>query len=127
VIIFHALTRENVMQIVDLQMREIEERVKEQNLHIELTEAAKGWLADKGYDPQFGARPLRRTIQRFVESPLSQQLLQGGWVAGDTLVADLDSAQDKLVFRKKEAGALPDEPDQSAEPAALLAEEPVSP
>ena len=122
VVIFHTLTRENMMQIVDLQMREIEERVQEQNLHLTLTPVAKAWLAEKGYDPQFGARPLRRTIQRFVESPLSQRLLQGGLAAGDTLTIDLDSAEDKLIFSVEKAET--EEPEQPAEDATILAEEP---
>ncbi len=122
VVIFHALTRENMLQIVDLQMREIEQRVKEQNLHIVLTDAAKGWLAEKGYDQQFGARPLRRTIQRFVESPLSQRLLQGDLAAGDTLRVDLDSAGDVLTFEKQAAGT----PNENEAPAAEQALEPAA-
>jgi len=102
IVVFHTLTRANVMQIVDLQMREIEERLGEQQIHIETTEAAKGWLADKGYDPVFGARPLRRTLQRYVESPLSKQLLDRLFVGGDTVLVDLDPEADALVFEKKE-------------------------
>jgi len=105
IVVFHTLTRANVMRIVDLQMREIEERLGEQQIHIETTEAAKGWLADKGYDPVFGARPLRRTLQRYVESPLSKQLLDGLFVGGDTVMVDLDQEADALVFKKKEPQA----------------------
>lgn len=101
VVIFHTLTRANVMQIVDLQMHEIEGRLGEQGIHLHLADAAKGWLADKGYDPAFGARPLRRTLQRYVESPLSQQLLNGAFTAGDTIDIDLDLATDKLTFAKE--------------------------
>jgi ATP-dependent Clp protease ATP-binding subunit ClpC len=102
IVVFHTLTRANMMQIVDLQMREIEERLGEQQIHIETTEAAKGWLADKGYDPAFGARPLRRTLQRYVESPLSKQLLDGAFAAGNTVLVDLDKEADSLVFAKKQ-------------------------
>ncbi|NLG29459.1 MAG: AAA domain-containing protein, partial [Chloroflexi bacterium] len=102
VIIFRTLTRENMMQIVDLQMLEIEERVKEHGLRVELSDAARGWLADRGYDPQYGARPLRRTIQRYVENPLSQRLLQEGFAQGDTLRIDLDAEQDALTFARAE-------------------------
>jgi len=70
IIIFHKLTRENMVQIVDLQMQDLAERLGERGIHIALSQAAKGWLADEGYDPAFGARPLRRALQRYVESPL---------------------------------------------------------
>ena len=101
VIIFHRLTKEQVKQIVDLQMKEISQRLKEQGITIELTEAAREWLAEKGYDPNFGARPLRRTLQRQVESPLSKRLLRGEFAEGDTVVVDV--GEDGLSFRKKSA------------------------
>ncbi len=100
VIIFHTLTREHVLQIVDLQMKEIEERLAEQGLSIELTDAAREWLANEGYDPQFGARPLRRTLQRRVENPLALRLLQGEFSAGDVVV--VDAGDEGLIFTKKE-------------------------
>ena len=100
VIIFHALTKEHVKKIVDLQMKEISARLAEQGITIELTEAAREWLAEQGYDPQFGARPLRRTLQRCVESPLSVQLLRGQFQAGDTVVIDV--GEEGLTFTKKE-------------------------
>jgi len=102
IIIFHTLTRENVMSIVDLQMEEIRGRLGERGLDIELSEAAKEWLADEGYDPAFGARPLRRSLQRYVESPLAQKLLEGTFSAGDTIIGDLDSDEKGLVFARKE-------------------------
>jgi ATP-dependent Clp protease ATP-binding subunit ClpC len=108
IITFHTLTRENVKQIVGLQMHEIEERLKEQSIHIEISDTAKGWLADRGYDAAFGARPLRRTLQRYVESPLSQQLLEGKFAAGDTVCVDLDEETDALVFSKPEQSISPE-------------------
>ncbi|HIP96100.1 MAG TPA: AAA family ATPase, partial [Anaerolineae bacterium] len=104
VIIFHTLTREHVLQIVDLQMKEIEGRLAEQGLSIELTDAAREWLADEGYDPQFGARPLRRTLQRRVENPLALRLLKGEFSPGDVVV--IDASEEGLVFTKKESVAL---------------------
>ncbi|NIP14076.1 MAG: AAA domain-containing protein, partial [Pseudomonadales bacterium] len=68
IIIFHTLTTEHMEQIVDLQMKEIRERLEERGIAVELTEAARQWLAAEGYDSAFGARPLRRTLQRYVES-----------------------------------------------------------
>ena len=77
IIIFAPLTLDEVEQIVDLQMRDIAERLGERGIAVHLTEPARRWLAEKGYDPQFGARPLRRALQRYVENPLSVQLLRG--------------------------------------------------
>jgi ATP-dependent Clp protease ATP-binding subunit ClpC len=96
VIIFHNLTPEHMLDIVDLQMKEITARLKEQKVDITLTEAAREWLANKGYDPDFGARPLRRTLQRYIENPLSLQLLSGQ-VEHGALVADIE--EDTIVFR----------------------------
>jgi ATP-dependent Clp protease ATP-binding subunit ClpC len=90
VILFHALTREQIEAIVDLLLTEIADRLKEQQIKIELTSAAREYLASVGFDPQFGARPLRRTLQRRVESPLSRKLLEGEFKAGDVVVVDLE-------------------------------------
>jgi ATP-dependent Clp protease ATP-binding subunit ClpC len=94
VIIFHGLTQEHVMQIVDLQMREVAERLAEHGLKIELTDAARRWLAKEGYDPQFGARPVRRTLERYVENPLAKRLLAGEFQEGDTVVVDVAEGAD---------------------------------
>ena len=96
------LRREHIIQIVDLQMREIEERLHEQGMRILITPAAKGWLADKGYDESFGARPLRRALQRYVESPLSQRLLAGEFAPGDVVHIDLNEGGDGLTFTRAE-------------------------
>jgi len=94
IIIFHGLTQEHVMQIVDLQMREVAERLAEHGVKIELTDAARGWLAKEGYDPQFGARPVRRTLERHVENPLAKRLLAGEFQEGDTIVVDVRENED---------------------------------
>ena len=83
IIIFEPLTIEHVTQIVDLQMKEIANRLAEQELYVSLTDDARHKLAELGYDPEFGARPLRRVLQRYVESPLSVQLLKGEYKRGD--------------------------------------------
>jgi ATP-dependent Clp protease ATP-binding subunit ClpC len=105
IIIFSRLTLEQVEQIVDLQMQEIRERLQEHNLEIELTAAARKWLSNEGFDPEFGARPLRRALQRHVESPLSVQLLRGEFESGECVVVDADE-KEGIVFQRKGAEAL---------------------
>ncbi len=106
VIIFHVLNQEQIMLIVDLQMKEIAARLKEQGIEIELTQAAREWLATEGYDPQFGARPLRRTLQRKVESPLSRKLLAGEYKSGDFVIVD-HHEKEGLTFLKKQVSEPP--------------------
>lgn len=112
IIVFESLTTEHMLQIVDLQMKEIQERMADQDLTIDLTPAARTWLANEGYEEQFGARPLRRTLQRHVESPLSVQLLKGDFAAGDHVL--IDEKEGELVFRTREP-----EPTESLQEAAL--------
>jgi ATP-dependent Clp protease ATP-binding subunit ClpC len=88
VIVFHSLSREDVKAIVDLMIRRVEEQLKSKDVDIELTDAAKELLAEKGYDPALGARPLRRTIQRMVEDQLSEKLLYKEFQAGQTIIVD---------------------------------------
>ena len=100
IIVFHDLTPEHIRQIVDIQVKEIQGRLSEHGIDIELTAAARDWLAEQGYDRQFGARPLRRTLQREVETPLSRKLLQGELEAGKTVVVDAKDEQG-IVFTSK--------------------------
>ncbi len=102
IITFSPLTVEQVESIVDLQLKEIRERLGEHGLKLELTETARKWLAKQGYDKAFGARPLRRALQKFVESPLSVQMLRGDFVGGDTVIVDVK--EDQIEFRKGGAG-----------------------
>jgi ATP-dependent Clp protease ATP-binding subunit ClpC len=97
IIIFAPLSLSEVEQIVDLQMRAILERMAASGLQVHLTEPARRWLAEKGYDQQFGARPLRRALQRFVENPLSIQLLKGSFQPGDLIVIDEVNGQLEFV------------------------------
>ena len=102
IIMFSPLNKEQMMQIVDLQMKEVQARLLEHGLNVELTNSAREWLANEGYDPSFGARPLKRALQKYVESPLSISLLSGEYVSGDTVVVDLDAEKHEIYFRKKE-------------------------
>jgi ATP-dependent Clp protease ATP-binding subunit ClpC len=99
IIIFNDLTVEDVERIVDLQMGEIADRLTEQGLAVELTDAARAWLARAGFDPQFGARPLRRALQRYVESPLSVRLLRGDFERGD--LVSVDAGEEGLIFERR--------------------------
>jgi ATP-dependent Clp protease ATP-binding subunit ClpC len=92
IIVFEPLTEANVLQIVDLLVAEIAGRLAEQHISIELTDAAKAWLAREGYDPAYGARPLRRTVQRHVENPLSKKLLRGQMKEGQRVRVDAGEA-----------------------------------
>ncbi len=98
IITFSSLSKEQMQQIVDLQMEEIQERLDEHDFSVELTPAAREWLANEGYDPAFGARPLRRALQKHIESPLSVSLLSGEFKSGDTVIVDVDEETEKLVF-----------------------------
>jgi ATP-dependent Clp protease ATP-binding subunit ClpC len=99
IIIFSPLTVEQVEQIVDLQLKEVRERLAEHDLQVELTDAARKWLAKEGYDPAFGARPLRRAIQKYVESPLSVKILEGEYKAGEKVLVDVNP-EGGLTFRR---------------------------
>ncbi|MFC3572199.1 ATP-dependent Clp protease ATP-binding subunit [Streptomyces yaanensis] len=100
VIVFHALGREDLVRIVDLLLEHSRRRLHAQQIGLEVTEAAKKWLAERGYQPEFGARPLRRTIQSELDNRLSNMLLDGTLNPGDTVVADV--VDDELVLRLKE-------------------------
>ena len=103
IIIFDYLTAGQIKQVVDLMVREVEARLEEHQVSISLTDAAKDWLAREGYDSEYGARPLRRAVQRFVENPLSTRILAGDFARGDHVV--IDSGEDGLTFTEAEAGA----------------------
>lgn len=96
-VVFHALTREHIRQIVDLMLNQVASSLKEKDIALEVTDAARDFLGDKGYDPVFGARPLRRTIQNLVEDQLSEALLRSEFRAGDTVEIDCDG--EKIVMR----------------------------
>jgi ATP-dependent Clp protease ATP-binding subunit ClpC len=100
-IVFHSLERENLREIVTLMSKQLTERLKEQNIDLELTDAALEKVAKEGYDPEYGARPLRRALQKHVEDRLSEELLKGTAIAGQHIVFDVED--DEFVVRTKEA------------------------
>jgi ATP-dependent Clp protease ATP-binding subunit ClpC len=96
-VVFHALNKEHIRQIVDLMLNQVTTSVKEKSVSLEVTDEAKDFIGEKGYDPVFGARPLRRTIQNLVEDQLSEALLRGEFLPGDTVV--VDCVEGKIVMR----------------------------
>jgi ATP-dependent Clp protease ATP-binding subunit ClpB len=103
IVVFQPLTREQLAEIVELQLRRLEQRLAERGIRIELTDAAKEHLADAGWDPTYGARPLKRALQRLVENPLAMRLLDGEFGDGDAIRVDVQDGE--LAFRKAEAVA----------------------
>ena len=101
IIVFDALSKDQIHEIVDLMIVEVGERLEEHGVTIELTGAAKDWLADEGYDSQYGARPLRRAIQRHIENPLSKLILAQEFSEGSHIIAD--AGDDGLMFNKTES------------------------
>jgi len=102
IIMFSPLSEEDVIHIVDLQMAEIRQRLSEHGLTVELTPAARTWLAKVGFDQNFGARPLRRALQKYVESPLSISLLSGEFHRDDRVLVDYDESQNRITFHRAE-------------------------
>jgi ATP-dependent Clp protease ATP-binding subunit ClpC len=98
VIIFNSLSKENIFQIIDILMKGVMKRLTNLGFSLELSEEAKDFIAEKGYDQQFGARPLHRAIQKYLEDPLAEEILNMNVKAGDVLKADLDKENGKLVF-----------------------------
>ncbi|HEX7903950.1 MAG TPA: ATP-dependent Clp protease ATP-binding subunit [Chitinophagaceae bacterium] len=101
VVIFNSLTKENIFSIIDILMKGVMKRLVALGFTLELTEGAKAFLADKGYDVQFGARPLHRAIQKYLEDPLAEEILNMHVKAGDILEADVDKENTKLTFTFK--------------------------
>jgi ATP-dependent Clp protease ATP-binding subunit ClpB len=100
IVVFEPLTREQLGEIVELQLARLRERLGERGIAIELTPAAKEFLAEAGWDPAYGARPLKRAIQRHIENALARRLLEGDFAAGDTIL--VDERDGELVFEKAE-------------------------
>lgn len=100
VIVFHSLEQEHIEQIVSLMTEDLRKRLREQEIDFQLTDAAKKVLAKEGFDPAYGARPLRRAIQRNIEDRLSEELLKGSISKGDTV--SIDAEDEKLVVKRLE-------------------------
>ena len=114
-IVFHQLARDEILSIVDLMMAMVRKELEEKEIGLEMTDAARGYLGEKGFDPVLGARPLRRLIQNEVEDILSDELLGGKIKAGGIALIDLDDG--KIIVRSKEKELEPEEPEPAASPA----------
>ena len=112
VIVFHALTDADLVAIVDLLLADLARRLAAQDLALELTPAARALIAREGHDPAFGARPLKRTIQRLVENPFARALIEGRFKPGDRVVADADPVGSTIVFSSEDAVVVADAADR---------------
>ncbi|MFO0965281.1 MAG: ATP-dependent chaperone ClpB [Gemmataceae bacterium] len=101
IIVFHALSEDHLKQIVDIQLGRLRQRLAERKIHLELTDAAKVHLVRTGYDPAYGARPLKRAIQKEIENPLARQLLEGKIADGQTVTAEYDVKKGQMAFRRE--------------------------
>lgn len=102
VVIFNSLTKENIFEIIDILMKGVYARLNTLGYSLEITPEAKDFIAEKGYDSQFGARPLHRSIQKYLEDPLAEEILNGTIKAGQVMVADLDKEKQTIIFKAKE-------------------------
>ena len=98
-IIFHSLSREHLLNILQLQLNDINDELQESKLKLEVTDEAKDWLLKKGYKPAYGARPLRRTLQRYIEDYLAEEVIKGIFKEGS--IIQISVADDKLVFKDR--------------------------
>jgi len=102
IIVFHALTRDQMRHIIDIQLRGLLKRLEDRKIRIEITDKAKDFIIEEGYDPTYGARPLKRTIQRRILDPLAIKVLEGEFREGDTVSIDVKAGD--LTFSKVETG-----------------------
>ncbi|MDO8567264.1 MAG: AAA family ATPase, partial [Dehalococcoidales bacterium] len=102
-VVFHSLTKEQIRKIVDLMLDTVGQQLKEKEIKMEVTDAAKDFLGEKGYDEVFGARPLRRVIQNMIEDKLSEDLLRGKFKPGDTVLVSVENGEIVVAPRKVEA------------------------
>jgi ATP-dependent Clp protease ATP-binding subunit ClpC len=105
-IIFHPLTREQIVQVVGLMIKDVQSRITDRGITFDLTPEAADWLAREGFDPVYGARPLRRAIQRFLENPLSRGILSGEFQEGDHILVGASGTGLSLTRSAKEALAV---------------------
>lgn len=101
VITFNPLSKEDIFKIIDIELSKLYSRINDLGYHVELSEKAKNFIADKGYDKQYGARPLKRAIQKYIEDPLAEEIVSNQIHAGDSIVFDLDEKGENLIIAEK--------------------------
>lgn len=116
VIVFRSLTKPDLIRILDLEVAKVVERLKHKNIRLELDTAAKDFLTEKGYDPQYGARPMRRAVERYLEDPLAEEIIRGSFHDRSPIIVSVDN--DKLVFRQNAPPAEPIAGEQGQSPAS---------
>jgi ATP-dependent Clp protease ATP-binding subunit ClpB len=123
IVLFNPLGREQLDKIVELELAKVMRLLAERNVRIELTPAARARLVRDGYDPAYGARPLRRTVQRLVQDPLAMRILDGSVLPGDLVRVDAERESDSMRFERAEgkAGQAPEAQAETAGPAASTA------
>jgi ATP-dependent Clp protease ATP-binding subunit ClpC len=112
IIVFRHLKREEILEIAEIYLKRVNQQADALGITIELSDAVKNLLVDRGYDPNMGARPLRRAVQRYIEDPLSEEMLSGRFVAGDAIIAELaEPGSEQVIFHRKEidGNAMPQE------------------
>ena len=112
IILFHRLHRKEMGAIVDIQLERLAKLLAERKITLELGADARGWLADKGYDPVYGARPLKRAIQRYIQDPLSERILSGDFPDGSKIL--VSSGSDRLVFAANTSGSTQEDGQEAA-------------
>jgi len=118
-IVFHALEKKHILQIIDIQMRDLMKRIKGMGITVELTKQARDFLADKGFDPSYGARPLRRALQRYVEDPIAEELLKGKFPDGTKLKVKVNKKKGELRFSAVTPRKTEGEAKQEEKPAGV--------
>ncbi|WP_026464011.1 ATP-dependent Clp protease ATP-binding subunit [Adhaeribacter aquaticus] len=115
VIVFNSLQREDIHKIIDISLGKLFKRVETLGFRIELTDKAKDFVAEKGYDPKYGARPLNRAIQKYLEDPIAEEILKAQVSQGDTIIADFEDGKEELTFRSENRGNANPQPEESSE------------
>jgi ATP-dependent Clp protease ATP-binding subunit ClpC len=102
-IVFNALKKEDIHHIIDIELEKLFKRVTDLGYNIKLTESAKDYIAEKGFDEKFGARPLKRALQKYLEDPLAEQIIDSGFKTGDTLMVDYNKESDKIEMKTEKS------------------------